>query len=156
MAARNEVDGNRGVVKSKQVQRVKRCFARCGTDSNRSMTSCISTRKRTRRLWCIGKRGQRFLNGHTNKLDTAVKWKTEAVIRERYWWPRTYDDLMTLCKSCTTYGGFKNPITTRRAPKEPIKIDQQGQRAGIDIMGSLPMTRNTSRCIVNMVHYLTM
>ncbi|KAA3674184.1 uncharacterized protein DEA37_0001986 [Paragonimus westermani] len=91
---------------------------------------------------------------HT-ELGHAGQLKTEAAIRQRYWWPGIHADVVTQCSSCETCSAIKNHTPGPRAPLEPVVTEHPGQRVGVDIMGPLPVTRRGNRYILVLVDYFT-
>ena len=89
------------------------------------------------------------------QLGHAGQKKTEAAVRQRFWWPAIHTDVVNHCTKCETCARIKSPIPTVRAPLNPVVTEEPGQRVGVDIMGPLPTTRSGNRYIIVMIDYFT-
>ncbi|CAH8658130.1 unnamed protein product [Dicrocoelium dendriticum] len=90
-----------------------------------------------------------------NELGHAGQRKTEAAVRQRYWWPGIHADVTKFCNECDICTSVKSPATVPRAPLMPMVTTAPGQRIGVDLMGPLPITANGNRHILVLVDYFT-
>ncbi|VDK47488.1 unnamed protein product [Taenia asiatica] len=74
---------------------------------------------------------------------------------KRCWWPSLTPDVLDFCRTCITCSSFKKPHSTAMAPLQPMPTGFPGERLGIDIMGTLPLTKRGNRYILVMVDYFT-
>ncbi|BHF62433.1 hypothetical protein SprV_0200541500 [Sparganum proliferum] len=81
--------------------------------------------------------------------------KTEAAVRQRFWWPRLREQVSIFCNTCPTCATFKGPNPRRRAPLQPMATGFPFERVGIDVIGPLPITLTGNRYILVMVDYFT-
>ncbi|CAH8445461.1 unnamed protein product [Dicrocoelium dendriticum] len=101
----------------------------------------------TRSLGILQKVHQQL--GHSGQL------KTEAAVRQRYWWPGIHADVVQFCASCELCATLKPMVPVPRAPLEPILTSAPGQRIGVDIIGPLPITKSGNCFILVMIDYFT-
>ncbi|KAA3675582.1 uncharacterized protein DEA37_0012896 [Paragonimus westermani] len=87
---------------------------------------------------------------HT-ELGHAGQLKTEAAIRQRYWWPGIHADVVTHCLSRENYSASKNHTPSPRAPPEAVITEHLGQRVGADIVGRVPVTKRGNGYILVLV-----
>jgi hypothetical protein len=76
-------------------------------------------------------------------------------VRARFWWPNQKKDIQDFCRGCHFCDRFKNPVPSRKAPLQSMRVGYPNEIVGIDIMGPLPETRNGNRYIIVMVDYFT-
>src|ERR1043166_3093043 len=88
--------------------------------------------------------------------STAGHFATEIMyqkIKERYYWPKLYDDIKTYVKSCDQCQRRKKPTNKHELhiiiPKEPFEL------IGIDFIGPLPITERNNRYIITATDYFT-
>nr|VZI33480.1 unnamed protein product [Spirometra erinaceieuropaei] len=81
--------------------------------------------------------------------------KTEAAVRQRFWWPRLREQVSIFCNPCPMCATFKGPNPRRRAPLQPMATGFPFERVGIDVIGPLPITLTGDRYILVMVDYFT-
>src|SRR3984957_484612 len=74
-------------------------------------------------------------------------------IRERYYWPKMYDDIEGYVKSCNQCQ--RRGKTKGKNELHPIEIKEPFYQIGIDIVGPLPKTRRNNKYIVVAVDYFT-
>ena len=98
---------------------------------------------------------RRILDSVHHDLGHAGQRKTEAYLRQRYWWFSMHNDVIEFCRGCTTCATLKPPVPKPKAPLHPIAVEGPNHRVGLDIIGSLPESRNGNRYILVMVDYLT-
>ena len=81
--------------------------------------------------------------------------KTEAAIRQRYWWPLIHQDVLECCRTCDVCQHAKTTNPTPRAPLMPLAVEGPNHRVGVDIIGPMPITRRGNRYILVMIDYFT-
>nr|VZI11331.1 unnamed protein product [Spirometra erinaceieuropaei] len=79
--------------------------------------------------------------------------KTEAAVRQRFWWPRLRVQVLIFCNTCPTRATFKGLNPRRQAPLQPMATGFPFERVGIDVIGPLPITLTVNRYILVMVDY---
>ena len=89
------------------------------------------------------------------QLGHCGQRKTEAAIRQRFWWPRIHEDVITFCTNCENCARIKAPVQTPRAQLQSIPPERPNHRVGVDVIGPLPVSRSGNRFILVMVDYFT-
>ena len=74
--------------------------------------------------------------------------KTLSKIRQSYYWPGLQNDGKTYVGGCDICARRKEPLKTKRAPREIVKSGYPIQRIAIDISGELPITERGNRYIL--------
>ncbi|GBC05841.1 hypothetical protein RclHR1_06470004 [Rhizophagus clarus] len=74
-------------------------------------------------------------------------------IKERYYWPKMYNDIKIYIESCDNCQ--RRGKTKRREELLPLKIGGPFDKIGIDIKGPLPVTQKGNRYIIVAMDYFT-
>ncbi|KAA3670762.1 uncharacterized protein DEA37_0015019, partial [Paragonimus westermani] len=81
--------------------------------------------------------------------------RTEAVVRQRFWWPKLYDDFVRNCANCNICAQTKSPAVAPKTPLQTVATFGQDHRVGVDVMGPLPTLRRGNKYILVIVEYFT-
>ena len=74
-------------------------------------------------------------------------------VKERYYWPKMYDDIKIYIESCDNCQ--RRGKTKRREELLPLRVGGPFDKIGIDIKGPLPVTTKGNRYIVVAMDYFT-
>jgi hypothetical protein len=82
--------------------------------------------------------------------------RTYEVIKQRYYWPNMYTDIVLFIRSCLKCAKRKTPRNTRKAPLTPMPaVSRPFERMAVDVLGPLPKSKQGNRYLVVFCDYLT-
>ena len=81
--------------------------------------------------------------------------KTEARIRERFYWPGYRTDVQEWCRVCDHCASKKGPHRTPRAPMQIFNVGTPMERVAVDKTGPLTETYEGNRYILVICDYFT-
>ena len=81
--------------------------------------------------------------------------RTLQRIKNKYYWPGWSQDVEKWVQACDKCSQRKMAVTATRAPLQNIEVSRPMQLWEIDILGPLPMTRNSNRYILVMTDNFT-
>ena len=81
--------------------------------------------------------------------------KTLSRLRQRLYWPGCSQSVSDRCKTCVTCGTRKSSSLKRRAPLQTIAARYSMQVVAVDILGSLPETKQGNRYVLVTGDYFT-
>ena len=81
--------------------------------------------------------------------------KTLRKMRERYYWPGCYRDVISWVRNCPECVQKRKPEKHRRAPMTPHRIENRMERISMDILGPLPESERGNRYILCMGDHFT-
>jgi len=81
--------------------------------------------------------------------------KSVAKLKERFYWPRHYNDVENWCSRCSSCLARKTAAPHNQAPLQPVKVSYPLEMVAVDIMGPLPVNANGNRYILVAEDYFT-
>jgi hypothetical protein len=93
-----------------------------------------------------------IMHDHPISAHFAIE-ATFNKIRERYYWPKMYEDIKIYVESCDQCQRRGKP--QKRNELHPIEVIEPFYQVGIDIVGPLPKTDRNNRYIVVAMDYFT-
>ena len=81
--------------------------------------------------------------------------KTLSHLKERFYWPRHYNDVQDWCGSYSACASRKNPFPKARAPLTSIKTSYPPQIVAMDIGGPFPESQTGNTHILVVADYFT-
>ena len=91
---------------------------------------------------------------HDHPISSHFATKTTfEKIRERYYWPKMYEDVKTYVESCDQCQRRGKP--QKKNELHPIEVIEPFYQIGIDIVGPLPKTERNNKYIVVAMDYFT-
>ena len=81
--------------------------------------------------------------------------KTLQKLKDRFYWPGHYNDVMMWCSTCPSCATRKTPIPKAKAPLSPIPVGSPLQLVAIDLLGPLPKSKNGNSYILVAADYFT-
>ena len=74
--------------------------------------------------------------------------RTYGIIRMRYFWPRMYTDIETYVKSCEECQKAKRDVHGKKAPLQPMPVEDVFSRLHMDILGPITTTKEGYKYIL--------
>ena len=81
--------------------------------------------------------------------------KTLAKLKERFYWPRHYNDVKNWCHNCHSCAQRKSPSPKYRAALQSVKTGYPLQMVAMDILGPLPQSDSGNSYILVVADYFT-
>ena len=81
--------------------------------------------------------------------------KTLQKLKDRFYWPGHYNDVMTWCATCPSCTTRKSPIPKPSAPLKPISVGNPMQLVAVDLLGPLPLSQTGNSYILVAADYFT-
>ena len=80
--------------------------------------------------------------------------RTQALIKQRFYWPSMQKDIESWCQRCTICGKCKGPARGHSQLQEPTYL-AFNERISVDLMGPFEMTQNGNDYVVVMQDHFT-
>ena len=93
---------------------------------------------------------------HNSRVGAHLgRKKTLRKVRERYYWPLLYTDVVNWVQKCPDCIQKRKPEKHNRAPMTPHCIEKKMERVSMDILGPLPENERGNRYILCMGDHFT-
>ncbi|KAA3679211.1 uncharacterized protein DEA37_0009615 [Paragonimus westermani] len=74
------------------------------------------------------------------ELGHAGRRRTEAAVRQRFWWPKLHGDVVRNCANCNICARTRAPTVAPRAPLQTVATVGPNHRVGVDVMEASTIT----------------
>ena len=89
------------------------------------------------------------VGGHLGQSKTLQK------IKDRFYWPGHYNDVITWCSTCPSCATRKTLTPKAKAPLNPITVGSPLQLVAVDLLGPLPKSQSGNSYILVAADYFT-
>ncbi|KAA3681893.1 uncharacterized protein DEA37_0002784, partial [Paragonimus westermani] len=111
--------------------------------------------KQTYRLIVPSSKVSKVVREMNVELGRADQLRTEAAVRQRFWWPKLRGNAAPNCANSNVCAQTKFPIVALRASLQTFATVGPNRRVGVDVMGPLPTSRRGNEYIIVIVDYFT-
>ena len=81
--------------------------------------------------------------------------KSVAKLKERFYWPRHYNNVKKWCANCSSCLARKTSTPHNRAPLQPVRVTYPFEIVAVDIMGPFPVNEKVNCYILVAEDYFT-
>lgn len=89
------------------------------------------------------------VGGHLGQTKMLQK------LRDRFYWPGHYNDVVRWCATCSSCSTRKSPPIKAKAPLQPILVGHPMQLVAVDLLGPLPRSQNGNCYVLVATDYFT-